>query len=74
MLIFCQAVPVKKKKLLAVVSYTSSPLAGMTIAFRLAVDIRGNSIPFVMLLTSSMEDACGDELSVVMLTWAVDTD
>jgi len=45
----------------------------MTIAFRLAVDMRGKSIPLEVLLTSSMEEACGDELSLVMLTWAMDT-
>jgi len=31
--------------------------------------MRGKSIPLEVLLTSSMEEACGDELSVVMLTW-----
>jgi len=35
--------------------------------------MRGKSIPLEVLLTSSMEEACGDELSVVILTWAVDT-
>ena len=41
-------------------------------AFRLAVDMRGTSTPFDVLLMSSIEEVCGAELSAVMLTWQIE--
>ena len=37
-------------------------------ALRAVVDNRGIRMPFVLLLMSSMADACGDALSLVILT------
>ena len=45
-----------------------SPFAGDKIAFRAVVDNRGTSMPFELLLMSSIAEVCGDELSVEMLT------
>jgi hypothetical protein len=52
-------VPLKKKKLFTLLSYTSNPVAGTGILFRSAVVIRGTSIPFVVLFTSSMDEGSG---------------